>query len=135
MCGDHDEHDHEHELLEQEIFGRLLHLASHHEVKPDPDAGNTPASLEDEQLRTAYMEGLFRAALTRSVNDTARIAEGERIDILAGQSIVFARLAGMLAGLLPPGSEQFHTVVNALMQGYHEPGRHAAEPSGHHHHH
>lgn len=124
MCGDHDEHDHEHGHLDAEVFDRLVHLASHHQVRPDPDAGNTPVSLEDEKMRNAYLEGLFRAALSRSVNDTAHIPEGERIDMLTGQSIVFARLAGLLAGLLPSGSEQFHTVINALMQGYQEPARH-----------
>jgi hypothetical protein len=124
MCGDHDEHDHEHDHLDQEVFDRLTHLASHHDIQPTPEAGNTPATLDDERLRSAYLEGLFRAALTRIVNDAAQIPEGERIDILAGQSIVFARLAGLLAGLLPTGSEQFHTVINALMQGYHEPDRH-----------
>ena len=127
MCGDHDDHDHEHEQLETEIFERLQHLASHHQVHPDPAAGNTPATLEDEKLRSAYLEGLFRAGLARALNDAAHIAEGERIDILAGQSIVFARLAGLLAGLLPQGSEQFHTVINALMQGYQEPARHEHE--------
>lgn len=120
MCGDHDEHDH----VDEEFFDRLSHLASHHQVHPDAGAGNTPASLEDENMRNAYMEGLFRAALTRAVNDAARISEGERVDIVTGQSIVFARLAGMLAGLLPSGSEQFHTVINALMQGYQEPSSH-----------
>jgi hypothetical protein len=124
MCGDHDDHDHEHDHLEEETFARLLHLASHHQVQMNPAAGSTPATLEEESLRLAYLEGLFRAGLARAVNDAAHIPEGERIDILAGQSIVFARLAGMLAGLLPPGSEQFHTVINALMQGYQEPSRH-----------
>lgn len=120
MCGDHDDHDH----VDEEVFDRLIHLASHHQIHPDAGAGNTPASLDDENMRTAYMEGLFRAALTRAVNDTARITEGERTDIVTGQAIVFARLAGMLAALLPPGSEQFHTVVNALMQGYRNPSHH-----------
>lgn len=124
MCGDHDEHDHEHDHLEEETFKRLIHLASHHQVQLNPEAGSTPATLEVESLRLAYLEGLFRAGLTRAVNDAAKIPEGERIDILAGQSIVFARLAGMLAGLLPPGSEQFHTVINALTQGYQEAARH-----------
>ncbi len=121
MCGDHDDHDHEHELLEEATFDRLVHLASHHQVHPDASAGNTPVTLEDEKLRTAYLDGLFRAALTRTVNDAAQITAGERLDIIAGQSIVFARLAGMLAGLLPSESGQFHTVISAMMQGYNEP--------------
>lgn len=120
MCGDHDEHDH----VDEEVFHNLVHLASHHNVHPNPDAGSTPPSLEDEKMRNAYLEGLFRAALTRIVNDTAHIPEGQRTDLLAGQSIVFARLAGMLAGLLPPGSEQLPTVINAMMQGYQEPAHH-----------
>jgi hypothetical protein len=121
MCGDHDDHDHEHDQLEQATYQRLIHLAAHYEVKPDASAGNTPVTLENEKMRTVYLDGLFRAALTRTVNDTAHITEGERLDILAGQSIVFARLAGLLAGLLPVESGQFQTVISAMMQGYNEP--------------
>lgn len=125
MCGDHDDHDH----VDEEFFDRLVHFASHHNIQPDAAAGSTPATLADESMRSAYMEGLFRAALTRAINDTAHMSEGERIDLVTGQSIVFARLAGLLAGLLPRGSDQFHLVINALMQGYQEPAQH------HHHHH
>ena len=121
MCGDHDDHDHEHDQLETETFHRLIHFASHYNVTPDASAGNTPVTLENEKMRTAYLDGLFRAALTRTVNDTAHITEGERQDIIAGQAIVFARLAGVLAGILPVESGQFHTVISATMQGYNEP--------------
>jgi hypothetical protein len=56
--------------------------------------------------------------LTRAVNDTTHLAEGERADMIAGQSIVFARLAGTLAGLFPPGSELFHAVISTLMEAH-----------------
>ena len=123
MCGDDEEHDHEHAHIEEELFHRFLHLASRHNVSVIASASGAPLSLTEEKLRTSYMEGLFRAGLTRAVNDAASLPEGERMDAIAGQSIVFARLAGLLAGLFPADSDQFHTIISAMMQGYNEPAR------------
>lgn len=123
MCGDDDEHDHEHGHIEEELFKRFLQLAELHHISVAPSASGAPPSLTEEKMRASYMEGLFRAGLTRAVNDAANLPEGERMDAVAGQSIVFARLAGLLAGLFPPDSDQFHTIISAMMQGYHEPAR------------
>jgi hypothetical protein len=69
------------------------------------------------------MEGLLKAGLTRSVNDTVNLPGGERMDAVAGQAIVFARLSGLLAGLFPHDSDIFHSVISALMEGHREANR------------
>ncbi len=123
MCGDDEEHDHEHGHIETALFEHLLELAAVHHVSVTPSASGAPPSLGEEKMRATYLEGLFRAGLTRAVNDAANLPEGDRMDAIAGQSIVFARLAGMLAGLFPADSDQFHTIISAMMQGYNEPAK------------
>jgi hypothetical protein len=121
MCGDDDEHDHDH--MDEELVNRFLELAGRYNITPDPAGAGPPGQLTDENLRGIYMEGLLKAGLTRAINDAINLPEGERMDIIAGQSIVFARLAGLLAGLFPPGTDIFHTVISALMEGHGEATR------------
>lgn len=123
MCGDDEEHDHEHGHNETALFEHVLELAALHQISVNLSTAGAPSSLGEEKMRVSYMEGLFRAGLTRAVNDAANLPEGERMDAIAGQSIVFARLAGMLAGLFPADSDQFHTIISAMMRGYNEPAK------------
>jgi hypothetical protein len=118
MCGDDDDYS----QVDEELFKRFLILASSLGVTPVANAANTPVDLTGEKSRTTYMDGLFKAGLTRAVNDASHLLNGERMDVLAGQAIVFARLSGVLAGQFPAESDMFHTVVNALMQGHKEAG-------------
>jgi hypothetical protein len=123
MCGDDEEHDHEHGHLDDALFHRFLHLTADYNIEVTASANGAPASLADEKIRASYLEGLFRAGLARAVNDAASLPEGDRMDAISGQSIVFARLAGLLAGLFPADSDQFHTIVSAMMQGHNESSR------------
>ncbi len=113
MCGDFDHHDE----LDDELFEGLLALAAGHGVTPQADGRNCPASLADVSARRAYMDGLFRAGLTRAVSDAAMLPAGERADAMAGQAIVFARLAGFLAGQFPAQADLFRTVSAAMLEG------------------
>jgi hypothetical protein len=116
MCGDDDDINH----IDEDLFSQFLKTAKSLGVSADKQMANTPVDLTDEKARSDYMDGLFKAALSRVVNDSNFLHEGEKMDILAGQAIVFARLSGLLAGQFPNGSDLFHTVVSALMQGHKE---------------
>ena len=71
----------------------------------------------------------------------AAVAEGQRVDAIAAQAIAFARLAGFLAGQLPPEADLYRTALEAFGDGHAEPRRlaeerHAAHAHhGHDHHH
>jgi hypothetical protein len=113
MCGDFDHHD----GLDDELFERFLALAAERGVTPQADGRNCPAGLGDVSARRSYMDGLFKAGLTRAASDAAMLPAGERADAMAGQAIVFARLAGFLAGQFPPQADLFRTITAAMLEG------------------
>jgi hypothetical protein len=136
MCGELDEEVH----VDNEIFQRFLQIARHHGAVPQSGAAALP-DLEEESGRSSYMETLFSAGLVRAVSDASAAAEGQRVDAIAAQAIAFARLAGFLAGQLPPEADLFRATVEALTDGHALPGRtadrirHAHDHHhGHHHH-
>ncbi len=124
MCGDFDDE----ERVDEELFERFLERIREFGVMPGNAGDDAPARLAGEDVRAAYLERLFRAGLTRSATDAANLPVGERMDALAGQAIVFARLAGFLAGQFPPESDLFRTISAALMDAHSEPAslRHPA---------
>ncbi len=117
MCGDIDEQS----LVDEELFERFLELAARHGVSPGSPDSDAPTQLTQQRARAAYMDRLFKAGLTRALNDAANLPHGERMDVLAGQAIVFARLAGFLAGQFPPEVDVFRTVIGTLVEGHNEP--------------
>ncbi len=117
MCGDFDEQ----ERIDDELFERFIELTQRFGVLPEPNANGGPSQLDSEDARKEYMEGLFKAGLTRCLNDAAGLPNGERMDAIAGQAIVFARLAGFLAAQFPPDADLFRTVTGAVFDGHNEP--------------
>lgn len=117
MCGEIDEQS----RIDEELFDRFLELAARYSVLPGTPGSDAPKVLTDQAVRVAYMDRLFKAGLTRAVNDAANLPEGERMDVLAGQAIVFARLAGILAGQFPAEADLFRTVVGTLVESHNEP--------------
>jgi hypothetical protein len=128
MCGEIEED----ERIDEELFSRFLSLSRRHGVSQAVPGDDAPTQLANEHARKAYMEKLFQAALARAANDAGNLPAGERMDALAGQAIVFARLAGFLAGQFPPEADLFRTIMAAAMEGHSEPRRASYE---HHHHH
>jgi hypothetical protein len=116
MCGEIEEE----ERIDEELFGRFVALAKGHGVSPGAPGKDAPTQLMEEAARSAYMECLFQAGLARAVNDAGNLPQGERMDALVGQAIVFARLAGFLAGQLPPEADVFRMITAALMEGHKE---------------
>ncbi len=117
MCGEIDEQS----RIDEELFDRFLELAGRHGVSPGTPGNDAPTQLTEQSVRAAYMDRLFKAGLTRALNDATNLPHGERMDVLAGQSIVFARLAGFLAGQFPAEANLFSTVVGTLVESHNEP--------------
>ncbi len=111
MCGDFDEL----ERVDEELFEQFLEKAGKLGVLVETGDRVGPTRLDTEDVRAEYMEALFKAGLTRCVNDAVHLPAGERMDALAGQAIVFARLAGFLAAQFPPEADRFHTVITAVV--------------------
>lgn len=134
MCGDFDEQ----ERIDEELFERFVDQIRNYGVRPPVGDGNAGLQLDSESERAAYMESLFRAGLTRCVNDAASLPLGERMDALAGQAIVFARLAGVLAGQFPPEADLFRMITGAMLDGHQEYAQYSEDHGhdhGHHHSH
>ena len=130
MCGEIDEQV----LVGQELHDRARLLARKMNL-PDPGAGQgtAPAGLAEAEGRAAYMEAVFRDALARALADVSRAEDDEAVDALAAQAIALARVAGFLAGQLPPEADLFRAVIEAVAAGSAE-SRDMAEAHEHHHH-
>jgi hypothetical protein len=137
MCGDVDEEAGE---LEELLYARFLAharalLHPHGQAKADSTAADDPV---------AYMDKLFSDALSRCARDGEEAGADERYLRLAHQPLVFARLAGLLAGHLGLDQDPLRKVIEALMQGYaeaaqadhdhdHDHGHDHDHEHGHHH--
>jgi len=135
MCGDLDEDV----QINGEIHTRLTLIARRAGATPALESSAAPEGLETAQGRSAYMERLFTTGLARVLADVDAAAEDEKIDAIACQAIALARLAGFVAGQLPPDADLFRAVIEAVSDGHGEPRRIAdqlrAEQDDHHHHH
>ena len=130
MCGDLEDDT----SFDDMIFQRFAAFARRHGAAVPDDPPPLAQDLDEPEGRGAYMSGLFRDAMARAAKDTAGAAEGTRADAIAGQAVVFARLAGMLAAQLPPESDIFRASMEAFMDGHGETARQAADHHHHHHH-
>lgn len=133
MCGDLEEEDAESEM-EERLYGLFLRHARFLLSDQMP-----PASAET--IHT-YMQRLFSVALGRCVKDAEAAPENHRYATMAAQAVVFARLAGLLAGHSARGDDPLRKSIEALMVGYgeseHGPSEHGHEHGqehGHHHDH
>lgn len=134
MCGELDENVN----INAEIHNRLTILSRKLGVSAGDQPGD-PGPLASTEDRSAYMQRLFETGLAAALDDVAGAAETERIDAIAAQAIALARLAGFLAGQLPPDADLFRGVIEAMTEGHAEP-RHMADKirasmEDHHHHH
>jgi hypothetical protein len=110
MCGD----DEDAGELEEQLYARFL---AHARALLQPHGGAS-AALSGDPL--AYMDKLFSDALSRCVRDGEEAGADKRYLRLAIQPLVFARLAGLIAGHLALDQDPLRKVIEALMQGYAE---------------
>ncbi len=118
MCGEIDEQS----RIDEELFDRFLERAASRGIVPGTPRNDAPADLTEQSVRAAYLDRLFKAGLERAASDATNLPHGERMDVLAGQAIVFARLAGFLAAQFPAEADVFRTVVGTLVESHNEPG-------------
>jgi hypothetical protein len=125
MCGDVDEEAGE---IEEQLYAHFLaHARALLKLQ-----GHAHAAAPEDPL--AYMDKLFTDALSRSVRDGEEAGAGKRYLRLANQPLVFARLAGLIAGHLALEQDPLRQVIEALMQGYAEAARAEHEHDHHHDH-
>lgn len=126
MCGDLEEDTH----LDDELFHWLLANAKAHGAAPEEPA-RSASEPPAETGSQAWMSQRFRDALSSALTEIASAPEGERATAIGSQAIVLARLAGFLAGHLPPETDIFRNLVDALMDGHREPERRAHHRHAH----
>jgi ABC-type nickel/cobalt efflux system permease component RcnA len=134
MCGDMDDDESE---MEERLYARFRAHAQ--ELLAD-QAPQEPADLSQ------YLDKLFSDALSRSVRDGEQADAAQRYERLAMQPLVFARLAGFLAGHLALSEDPLRKVIEAMMMGYgeaealdqaqrHDHDHHHGDVPAHDHHH
>lgn len=134
MCGDLDDEAN----INAEIHNRLAIIARRAGIGAAKHSA-TPIDLAETAGRSTYMERLFAEGLAQALADVDAAAEEEKIDAIACQAIALARLAGFLAGQLPPDADLFRAVIEAITEGHAEPRQIAdrirSEQQDHHHDH
>ena len=132
MCGEIDEQV----LIGQEMLDRFQAMAKGMKLPKTGDNGEGPVNLAEAEGRGAYMDRIFSAGLARALEDIGRAQEDETVDALAAQAIALARLAGFLAGQLPPEADLYRALIEAISAGHAEPQeRTEALRRAHDHHH
>ncbi|MEX1215514.1 hypothetical protein [Saccharospirillum sp.] len=131
MCGDF-EHD---DPLDDQLFDQLLAAAKQLGIAPEHSLDKGNRQPMDPRARAAYMDTLFNAALSRSLTDAVHIPAGERMDGVFSQAIVFARLAGFLAGQIPADANPMKAMMEALLEGMNQAESLAGDIDHDHHHH
>jgi hypothetical protein len=119
MCGEVEDD----KQFDNEVMARFLYIASGHGVTGATIEVPAKAPLTGDGERPAYMSDLFRRALNQAASDLCAVPEGARVETLANQAVVFARLAGFLAGQLPAGEDMTRPLLEALLDGEDEPKR------------
>lgn len=119
MCGELDEST----QIGQNILERLKVMARMLGVPGAATQQKGPKRLAEAAGRADYMQALFNAGLSRALSDTSAVEPEEAVDAIASQAIAFARLAGFLAGQLPPEADLFRTALEAMMAGHAETAR------------
>jgi hypothetical protein len=123
MCGDDD--DNGSSRFEELLYTRFL--ASARALLAQQEARNPGRN--DEVVAT--IDKLFTDALSRAVKDTEGVGEDQQYAVLSMQPLVFARLAGFLAGHLSLQEDPLRKVMEAMMHGYSE--AESIDRSGHDH--
>jgi hypothetical protein len=115
MCGEIDEQA----TIGQELIERFHALAQ--QMRLDTPAQTPPPDLSRQDHRAAYMERVFRHGLAEALAVVTAAEEDTAVDALALRAIALARVAGFLAGQLPPEADLFRALIDAVIAGHAEP--------------
>jgi len=125
MCGDMDDDESE---IEERLYARFRA----HAMTLLNEQGSAPKEPAD---LNQYLDKLFSDGLSRSVRDGEQSDAAQRYERLGMQPLVFARLAGFLAGHLALSEDPLRKVIEAMMMGYGEAeAMDHAQANDHHHH-
>jgi len=125
MCGDMDDDESE---IEERLYARFRA----HAMTLLNEQGSAPKEPAD---LNQYLDKLFSDGLSRSVRDGEQADAAQRYERLGMQPLVFARLAGFLAGHLALSEDPLRKVIEAMMMGYGEAeAMDHAQANDHHHH-
>jgi hypothetical protein len=108
MCGDMDDDESE---IEERLYARFR---AHAQTLLSQPAPQEPKDLNQ------YLDKLFSDALGRTLRDGEQGDPAQRYERLGMQPLVFARLAGFLAGHLTLSEDPLRKVIEAMMMGYGE---------------
>jgi hypothetical protein len=123
MCGDMDDDESE---IEQRLYARFR---AHAQTLLSQPAPQEPKDINQ------YLDSLFSDALSRTLRDGEQGDPAQRYERLGMQPLVFARLAGFLAGHLTLSEDPLRKVIEAMMMGYGEAeALDHAQAQAHHHH-
>lgn len=111
MCGDDPE---------QDVLTRLAH---HAQLARGPGQASVRDGLSAGSLREPdafynYMDELFHDVVAFAVADIAEVPESDRENLIRSQSIVLARVSGLLAGHLGGRDDFIRMTMEALLEGY-----------------
>ena len=101
-----------------------------------------PKGLDQAEGRATYMKQMFNHLLADMAKQVKKAEDTEVVDAVASQAIALARLAGFIAGQLPPAADLYRATVDAvgaghddcrrMLKAHHHDHHH---DHGHHHHH
>jgi hypothetical protein len=97
--------------IEQRLYGRFR---AHAQALLSQPAAQEPKDLNQ------YLDRLFSDALSRTLRDGEQGDPTQRYERLGMQPVVFARLAGFLAGHLALSEDPLRKLIEAMMMGYGE---------------
>ncbi|PHR56598.1 MAG: hypothetical protein COA47_12830 [Robiginitomaculum sp.] len=116
MCGELDENLE----VNKEILDRFSILSN----MLGAVLGEKPAphqqDLSTAEGRSELMDVIFHENLGRTLTTVSNTAEDEIVDSIASHAIALARLAGFIAGQLPPDADLFRSVIDAMSAGHAE---------------
>lgn len=112
MCGELD--DEGPTNVQEAHYNRFLHHARMILAKRQRAA----ASSDDAVVNV--IDQLFADALARATRDCEGVDPSRSYDMMSMQPLVFARLAGLMAGHMSLGDDPLRRVMEALMHGYAE---------------
>ena len=133
MCGEIDENlEVNNEILERfSILAGML--GANGGCKPTP----REQDLSTAAGRSELMDAVFHENLELTLAAVANADEDEVVDSIASHAIALARLAGFIAGQLPPDADLFRSVIDAMSAGHAETAQLANTygqlQAGHHH--
>jgi len=130
MCGEIDENV----SINADLLHQFSYLARRQVGADETPPAPQPTNLDQAEGRAAYMKQLFNHLLADMAKQVERAEDTDVVDAVASQAIALARLAGFIAGQLPPAADLYRATVDAVGAGHDDCRRMLKTPLHDHHH-